>query len=42
MTNEALQELAAGFNPAVDGAKVASDQNGTARTKKSIGSYTTK
>lgn len=42
MTNEALQELAAGFTPAVDGAKVTYDQNGTARTKKSIGSYTTK
>lgn len=42
MTNEALVELAATFNPAVDNTKVTSDQNGTARTKKSIGSYTIK
>ena len=42
MSNADLTSLAATFNPAVDAAKIVADQNGTARTKKSIGASAAK
>lgn len=43
VTNAGLTELAStGFNPAVDTGLLLKDQNGTPRTKKSIGSYNSK
>jgi len=42
LSNDSLRELAAGFSPAVEMELLVRDQNGLARTKKSIGSYTTK
>jgi hypothetical protein len=42
MSNADLTSLAATFNPAVDAAKIVADQNGEARTKKSIGASAAK
>ena len=42
ITNTELEELADGFNPAIDQTLLTKDQNGTPRTKKSIGSYNSK
>ena len=42
LSNADLAELAAGFTPAVDTNLLLKDQNGTPRTKKSIGSYNAK
>lgn len=42
ITNTELEELADGFNPAIDKTLLTKDQNGTPRTKKSIGSYNSK
>ena len=42
MSNADLTSLAATFSPAVDAAKIVADQNGEARTKKSIGASAAK
>jgi hypothetical protein len=43
LSNTELKELAsAGFNPGIDTELLLKDQNGTPRTKKSIGSYNAK
>ena len=42
LSNADLAELAAGFTPAIDTNLLLKDQNGTPRTKKSIGSYNAK
>lgn len=42
MSNADLTSLAATFNPVVDAAKIVADQNGEARTKKSIGASAAK
>ena len=42
LSNADLTEAAKGFTPAVDAELLLKDQNGTPRTKKSIGSYNAK
>lgn len=42
LSNADLTELAGGFSPAVDTELLLKDQNGTPRTRKSIGSYNSK